>query len=62
MSLGSISSETHEALAEAMNRIQARSNTGEGGERPERYLNPILRSSIKQVSYTIVSVIWTKLV
>ncbi|CAL8090390.1 unnamed protein product [Calicophoron daubneyi] len=50
MSLGSISSEAHTALARAMNRIGARSNTGEGGERPERYLNEELRSSIKQVA------------
>ncbi|CAH8494272.1 unnamed protein product [Dicrocoelium dendriticum] len=50
MSLGSISSEAHTALAVAMNKIGARSNTGEGGERPERYLNRELRSSIKQVA------------
>jgi len=37
MSLGSISTETHEALAIAMNRLGARSNSGEGGEDPERY-------------------------
>ncbi|OQR97360.1 ferredoxin-dependent glutamate synthase [Achlya hypogyna] len=37
MSLGSISQETHEALAEAMNRLGGRSNTGEGGEDPLRY-------------------------
>ncbi|TGZ69158.1 hypothetical protein CRM22_003887 [Opisthorchis felineus] len=50
MSLGSISSEAHTTLAIAMNRIGARSNTGEGGERPERYLNKDVRSSIKQVA------------
>jgi glutamate synthase (ferredoxin) len=37
MSYGSISSEAHEALAIAMNRIGGKSNTGEGGEDPERY-------------------------
>ena len=37
MSYGSISQEAHEALAIAMNRIGGRSNTGEGGEDPERF-------------------------
>ncbi|MEZ5328957.1 MAG: glutamate synthase-related protein [Verrucomicrobiales bacterium] len=37
MSYGSISKEAHEALAVAMNRIGGRSNTGEGGEDPERF-------------------------
>jgi glutamate synthase domain-containing protein 2/glutamate synthase domain-containing protein 1/glutamate synthase domain-containing protein 3 len=37
MSLGAISSETHHTLAIAMNRLGARSNTGEGGEDPEVY-------------------------
>ena len=37
MSYGSISQEAHEALAIAMNRIGGKSNTGEGGEDPERY-------------------------
>ncbi|MEI6208290.1 MAG: glutamate synthase large subunit [Desulfuromonadales bacterium] len=37
MSYGSISKEAHEALAIAMNRIGGRSNTGEGGEDPERF-------------------------
>ncbi len=37
ISLGSISKEAHETLAIAMNRIGARSNTGEGGEDPKRY-------------------------
>lgn len=53
MSFGSISYETHTTLAIAMNRIGGRSNTGEGGETPDRYLttdpNNNLRSSIKQV-------------
>jgi glutamate synthase (NADH) len=37
MSLGSISSEAHETLAVAMNRLGGRSNTGEGGEDPRRF-------------------------
>jgi glutamate synthase (NADPH) large chain len=39
MSLGSISTEAHATLAVAMNRIGGKSNTGEGGEDPARYLN-----------------------
>jgi glutamate synthase (NADPH/NADH) large chain len=54
MSFGSISAEAHENLAIAMNRIGGRSNTGEGGEREERYLpdanGDLRRSSIKQVA------------
>jgi glutamate synthase (NADPH) large chain len=54
MSYGSISKEAHETLAIAMNRIGGRSNTGEGGEDPERYLikqaGEIKRSAIKQVA------------
>lgn len=38
MSFGSISKEAHEAIAIAMNRIGAKSNSGEGGEDPERYI------------------------
>ena len=38
MSYGSISAEAHETLAIAMNRIGAKSNTGEGGEDPERFV------------------------
>lgn len=49
MSLGSISQETHETLAQAMNFLQARSNTGEGGEDPKRFLDN-RRSAIKQVA------------
>jgi glutamate synthase (NADPH/NADH) large chain len=49
MSLGSISPEAHEALAEAMNRIGAQSNSGEGGEAPER-LKSSARSKIKQIA------------
>ncbi|MCY3614163.1 MAG: glutamate synthase large subunit [Bacteroidetes bacterium] len=51
MSNGSISGETHEALAIAMNSIGGKSNTGEGGEGPERYgKNNSRRSRIKQVA------------
>lgn len=49
MSLGSISREAHETLAQAMNALGGRSNTGEGGEDPERFLDD-RRSSIKQVA------------
>ena len=49
MSLGSISRESHESIAVAMNRIGARSNTGEGGEDPDRYGDE-RRSAIKQVA------------
>jgi glutamate synthase (NADPH/NADH) large chain len=50
MSYGSISMEAHETLAIAMNRIGAKSNTGEGGEDPERLHDPARRSAIKQVA------------
>ncbi|HET9958766.1 MAG TPA: glutamate synthase large subunit [Polyangiaceae bacterium] len=54
MSFGSISAEAHENLAIAMNRIGGRSNTGEGGEREERFRpdsnGDLRRSSIKQVA------------
>ncbi len=49
MSLGSISPEAHEALGEAMNKIGAQSNSGEGGEAPERLKSP-KRSKIKQIA------------
>lgn len=49
MSLGSISRETHETLAVAMNALGGRSNTGEGGEDPVRFGDK-RRSSIKQVA------------
>jgi glutamate synthase domain-containing protein 2/glutamate synthase domain-containing protein 3 len=49
MSLGSLSREAHETLAQAMNRIGGKSNTGEGGEDPERYGDD-RRSAIKQVA------------
>ena len=50
MSYGSISQEAHETLAVAMNRLGAKSNTGEGGEDPERLHDPVRRSAIKQVA------------
>jgi glutamate synthase (NADPH/NADH) large chain len=54
MSFGSISKEAHENLAIAMNRIGGRSNTGEGGEQPERFVRDangdLRRSSVKQVA------------
>jgi glutamate synthase (ferredoxin) len=55
MSYGSISKEAHESLAIAMNRIGGKSNTGEGGEDPERYtwtneLGDSKNSAIKQVA------------
>jgi glutamate synthase (NADPH/NADH) large chain len=50
MSYGSISMEAHETLAIAMNRLGARSNTGEGGEDPERLVDPERRSAVKQVA------------
>jgi glutamate synthase (NADPH/NADH) large chain len=54
MSFGSISYEAHTTLAIAMNRIGGKSNTGEGGEQPERF-KPLpngdsMRSAIKQVA------------
>ncbi len=54
MSFGSISKEAHETLAIAMNRLGAKSNTGEGGEDPERFETrpdgDSARSAIKQVA------------
>jgi glutamate synthase (NADPH/NADH) large chain len=49
MSLGALSPEAHEALAAAMNRIGARSNSGEGGEDPERFGTDRV-SKIKQIA------------
>src|SRR5690554_4852471 len=49
MSLGALSPEAHEALAEAMNRLGGRSNSGEGGEDPARY-GTIKSSKIKQIA------------
>jgi glutamate synthase (NADPH/NADH) large chain len=54
MSYGSISGEAHETLAIAMNRLGGKSNTGEGGEDPARYIpdpnGDSRRSAIKQVA------------
>ncbi|WOI59848.1 glutamate synthase large subunit [Streptomyces fradiae] len=50
MSYGSISKEAHETLAVAMNQLGAKSNTGEGGEDPDRLHDPARRSAIKQVA------------
>lgn len=50
MSYGSISIEAHETLAIAMNSIGGKSNTGEGGEDPERLHDPVRRSAIKQIA------------
>ncbi len=50
MSYGSISAEAHETLAIAMNRLGGKSNTGEGGEDPERLHDPERRSAVKQVA------------
>ena len=48
MSLGSISTEAHATLAIAMNRIGGKSNTGEGGEDPNRYVNELKGIPIKK--------------
>ena len=54
MSFGSISREAHETLAIAMNRLGGRSNSGEGGEDPARFIprenGDLARSAIKQVA------------
>ncbi|MGB8463053.1 MAG: glutamate synthase-related protein, partial [Priestia megaterium] len=54
MSFGSLSQEAHETLAIAMNRLGARSNSGEGGEHPSRYTldenGDNRRSAIKQIA------------
>ena len=54
MSYGSISQEAHETLAIAMNRLGGKSNTGEGGEDPERFVpmpnGDSKRSAVKQVA------------
>jgi len=54
MSLGSISTEAHETLAIAMNKLGGKSNTGEGGEDPRRFTpdadGTLRRSAIKQVA------------
>ncbi|GAA3864214.1 glutamate synthase large subunit [Saccharothrix violaceirubra] len=50
MSYGSISAEAHETLAIAMNLLGGRSNSGEGGEDPDRLHDPRRRSAVKQVA------------
>ena len=54
MSFGSISAESHETMAIALNRIGGKSNTGEGGERYSRFTpddnGDLRRSAIKQVA------------
>ena len=54
MSYGSLSQEAHETLAIAMNRLGGKSNSGEGGEHPDRYKpdenGDLRRSAIKQVA------------
>jgi glutamate synthase (NADPH) large chain len=54
MSFGSISGAAHETIAIAMNRIKAKSNTGEGGEDPNRFIplpnGDLKRSAIKQIA------------
>lgn len=54
MSFGSISKEAHETIAAAMNSLHARSNSGEGGEDPERFekraSEPWTRGAIKQIA------------
>jgi glutamate synthase (NADPH/NADH) large chain len=54
MSYGSISAEAHETLAIAMNRLGGKSNTGEGGEDPKRFVpdanGDLRRSAVKQVA------------
>ncbi|KMY49903.1 glutamate synthase large subunit [Peribacillus loiseleuriae] len=54
MSFGSLSKEAHETLAIAMNRLGGKSNSGEGGEHPNRYIidenGDNRRSSIKQIA------------
>jgi glutamate synthase (NADPH/NADH) large chain len=49
MSIGALSPEAHETIAEACNRLGMRSNSGEGGEDPKRFLT-IKNSAIKQVA------------
>lgn len=62
MSFGSISLEAHKTLAMAMNRVGGKSNTGEGGEDPDRFVvtdqNNNARSAIKQVTQSGKFDIW----
>ncbi|MGI5928625.1 glutamate synthase large subunit [Pseudoflavonifractor sp.] len=50
MSYGSISREAHECMAQAMNMLGGKSNSGEGGEEPDRLGDPERNSAIKQVA------------
>ena len=50
MSYGSISEEAHTCLAVAMNTLGGKSNSGEGGENPERLSDPLRCSAIKQIA------------
>ena len=50
MSYGSISQEAHECLAVAMNTLGGKSNSGEGGETPDRLTDPMRCSAIKQIA------------
>ncbi|MQA76872.1 MAG: glutamate synthase large subunit [Streptosporangiales bacterium] len=50
MSYGALSAEAHETLAIAMNRLGGRSNSGEGGEEPDRLRDPERRSRVRQVA------------
>ena len=59
MSLGSISTEAHATLAVAMNRIGGKSNTGEGGEDPNRYMQELKGIPIRQGD-TMASVVGAK--
>ncbi|WP_312436492.1 glutamate synthase-related protein [Janthinobacterium sp.] len=59
MSLGSISTEAHATLAVAMNRIGGKSNTGEGGEDPNRYTQELKGIPIRQGD-TMASVVGAK--
>lgn len=52
MSFGSISLEAHQTLAVTMNRIGGKSNTGEGGENPDRYLSMSFFYLIKFIQYS----------
>ncbi|CAM3478546.1 glutamate synthase large subunit [Stackebrandtia soli] len=50
MSYGSLSAESHETLAIAMNRLGGKSNSGEGGEEEYRLDDPLRRSAVKQIA------------
>ncbi|HMD59708.1 MAG TPA: glutamate synthase-related protein, partial [Steroidobacteraceae bacterium] len=63
MSLGALSPEAHRTVAVAMNRLGARSNTGEGGEDPDSYVNdPEAVNRVKQVASARFGVTTTYLV